>query len=176
MSRITKIILLFAGISLASVSCRSEFGYVGGKKKQPATISAPTSDTFTISANRTVVNPRGNGDSLLELTSFCQMAGSKLVSWQLGDGIEKSGVTITHEYTQLGEYQVSATCSASGKTLRSALTINVVEPGSGNPNQGGGVDCTVKGGVGCGTNSGNGSGGGDQSYRIPGQPEWEYGY
>jgi len=71
------------------------------------------------------------GENLIFNATGCKDDLSGIVSyeWNLGDGTKKSGVIVSHNYTETGSFNVTLTVTdAAGNTNSTKITIEVVEP------------------------------------------------
>jgi hypothetical protein len=175
MSNVAKKLLLSLGVASLLIGCRSEFGYNSGNGKSPG--KSPSSPTFRIGADKLTANIKGYPDSAVNFTAYCNLSGSKVIDWDMGDGTKLRGEKVTHEFSLRKAHVVKAVCRGS-KTLSASLTINAVVPGENTypgqyPNQN-----PTKGTK--GTNGTTDKGGDPiyDNYDIPTQPRWqpEYSY
>lgn len=122
MLNVAKKLLLSLGMASLLFGCRSEFGYTKKSGKSPA-VNYPQ-QSFRITADRTSLKVKGMSGSVVNLTAYCTLSGSKVIDWDLGDGNRKRGASISHEYASIGSYTVKAYCRGT-KVLSDSIVISV---------------------------------------------------
>ena len=126
-------LLLSLGMASLLIGCRSEFGYNNAKEKSPA--RSPSKVDFRISADKPTVNVKGYGNSVVTLTAYCQLSGTKVIDWEITANDRKRGNSVTHEFLEAKAHTVKAYCRNGSKTLTATAVINAVIPGQGNAGQ-----------------------------------------
>lgn len=99
------------------------------------TITVVDDTVPTVTANLVTDNNSGVAPSIInfDATGSTSSDGSTLVySWDFGDGTAGSGVTINHEFVDVGSYDVVLTVSnADGISDTAITTIIITEPNTG---------------------------------------------
>jgi parallel beta-helix repeat protein len=87
--------------------------------KTKPTVSFETDKVVKVGEN-VIFNATGCKDDLSGIVSY---------EWNLGDGTKKSGVIVSHNYTETGSFNVTLTVTdAAGNTNSTKITVEVVEP------------------------------------------------
>lgn len=126
---------LLCVLATTSWGCRAKFGFKKGTQR-PLQIHT---NGLTVNADRTSLYTRGNPGSVITLEAQCSVPGTITVSWDLGDGAQKTGTKITHDYEFANNYTIKANCTntlgdRADKTIY--VAVDYRHPETGDPTRG----------------------------------------